>query len=197
MKFAALALGMAASLSAQSWEAGLFLGRQSHPSFGVAGTAPTEVKVEASTVMAFRLGYAPVERGAFRFQVSAVYQPRHTSDILVGGSAADGARLSHASSGLGAELCWKTIATFGLGLDLRKETLESTGAASTTWHRPWARASMGWDLARTRVTPFLRLEVAMPLAEKSVGPLGPDSDTEAHKSLAPRFQAGIQGGIRF
>lgn len=197
MKIAALALGMAASLSAQSWEAGLFLGRQSHPSFGVAGTTPADVKVEAATVMAFRLGYALVERGAFRFQFAAVHQPKHTSDILVGGSATDGARLSHASSGLGVECRWKTFASLGLGLELRKEILESTGAASTTWHRPWVRASMGWDLARTRVTPFVGLEVAMPLAEKSVGPLGPDSDTEAHKSLAPRLQAGVYGGIRF
>lgn len=197
MKFAALALGMAASLSAQSWEAGAFLGRQSHPSFVVAGTAPSEVKIEAATVMAFRLGYALLEHGAFRFQVSAVHQPKHTSDILLGGSAADGARLSHASTGLGADFRWKTFATLGLGLEVRKEILESTGAATTTWHRPWARASMGWDLPRTRITPFVGLEVAMPLTDTSVGPLGPGSDTEAHQSLAPRLQVGVHGGIRF
>ncbi|HJV21404.1 MAG TPA: hypothetical protein VJ570_01855, partial [Holophagaceae bacterium] len=98
---------------------------------------------------------------------------------------------------VGAMFNFKAMVAFGAGLEYRSESLDITGtggAFSTTYGRPWARANVGFAFPTPIVKPFVGLEVAAPLSSKSNETGSPE---DVAKSLAPKMQIGLYGGIRF
>ncbi len=194
-------------LTAQSWEVGAFLGQQTYDKFTWRDTGSgmdTEAKPEGKTVGALRVGYGLVDIGPALFQFSAAYQPKVSTDVKFSAPGVSGLgiglNLDHQASSLGVALIFRAGVSASVGLDYRWDKLEGTFqglSSTTTYGRPWARANVGFALPTPIAKPFLGLEVAAPLANKSVNALGPTTDEEALKALAPKLQVGLYGGIRF
>lgn len=72
---------------------------------------------------------------------------------------------------------------------------------STTYFRPWVRASFDWTLRRPSMSPYFGCEVALPLIKTSqnraISPLDLGTDSNALKSMAPGYSVGIYAGLRF
>lgn len=70
---------------------------------------------------------------------------------------------------------------------------------STTYLRPWIRASIDWTWKRPGVSPYLGLDIGMPLVRTNqsaaVAPTQMDSNTL--KSMAPASTANVYVGLRF
>ncbi|HEX9081778.1 MAG TPA: hypothetical protein VF768_05835, partial [Holophagaceae bacterium] len=83
MKKAAWCLGflLAAPLAAQSFEVGVFAGRQAYKSFNVTPAPGTTFtgEVDSKTVLGARFGYSVVDFGPALFQVTAGYQPESST----------------------------------------------------------------------------------------------------------------------
>jgi hypothetical protein len=67
---------------------------------------------------------------------------------------------------------------------------------STTVTRPWLKAGIGFSVPTPLVSPFFRLEVAM-AASKNDKTVDNTPTENTRKALAPEFQVGLYGGIRF
>jgi hypothetical protein len=76
---------------------------------------------------------------------------------------------------------------------MRSEKVSTSATGdSTTLVRPWVKAGVGYAVP-TPVSPFVRLEVAVPLTkDDSTG-----SADDFRKAMAPSLQVGLYGGIRF
>lgn len=197
----ALCMGIV-PLAAQTYEVGLFLGQQRFKSVDTSdGRGFTyHGEVDDKAVYGVRVGYALVDLGPALVQVTAAYQPESTSTMKVrsqdleSGSEAAAVDYKHRSYAAGAMFNFKALVAVGVGLDYRFEHLDN-GFKSTTYSRPWMRANAGMAFPTPLVKPFVGLEVAVPLASKS---LDGNSDLEdLLKSTAPKFQVGVYGGIRF
>lgn len=200
MKKMSLLLVLAAvPLSAQSFEAGLFIGQQSYKSFSDAGTTVEPAK---KTVTGVRLGYSLLDLGPALLQVTAGYQPEAKTTIEANGTTVPGFEGTQKHWSVGAMFNFKAFVAIGAGVEYRSESLGFKGPGtdiSTTYGRPWARANVGFAFPTPIVKPFIGLEVAVPLVSTSPSTaeyFGPD-DSVALKAHAPKMQIGIYGGIRF
>jgi len=189
-------------LAAQTFEAGLFLGRQQYPSPQVdLGRAWTSTwKPGAKTVYAARLGYTVAGRGPLSLQVTAGYQPSSESTVeSTLGTPGLTLKTSHWS--LGAMFQARALVAVGAGLEFRSERLSGNvygASSSTTYNRPWVRLNAGHAIPGPVVQPFFGVEVAFPLTTATSRPnLVTTSSSEALKSLAPKNQFGLYAGIRF
>jgi hypothetical protein len=93
---------------------------------------------------------------------------------------------------------WKLLLNLNAGVEMRRETLSwdlvaPLGKEESTLNRPWARAGIGFSIPLPVVSPFIRLEVAIPLSKED-RTSSPDS---VRKALAPQSQVGLYAGIRF
>lgn len=217
MKKSILALSALAvfPLSAQSWEAGLFLGQQSYRSD--SATLPpdkVDTQVDSKFVYGFRLGRSVADLGPALLQVTVGYQPPATATATLTDTYDSTPAIAPRATGvktapvtevlkadykasafsLGAMFNFKAFVAVGAGLEYRFEKLEM-GSLSSTYGRPWARVNAGIAFPSPVVKPFVGLEVDLPLTSKSL-----DSITSADdmlKAMAPKFQAGIYAGVRF
>lgn len=101
--------------------------------------------------------------------------------------------------------------TFGGHIEARGEAIGAVGDVfidganagsvnqSTTYLRPWIRASLDWTWKRPGVSPYIGADLAMPLMRttqsRSVSPLTMDSNTL--KAMAPSAAASVYVGLRF
>jgi hypothetical protein len=79
---------------------------------------------------------------------------------------------------------------------MRSEKLSTTtnsGTDSTTVTRPWVKAGVGYALPAPVLSPFVRLELAVPLTSYDAG----TSTDDFRKAMAPSLQVALYGGIRF
>ena len=176
-------------LSAQSYEAGLFVGQQSFKSISGGGVVASE---SSKTVIGARVGYALVDMGPALLQVTAGYQPKVTTTMTSNQFGSQDYSAGHYSLGLMAN--FKALVAVGAGLEYRSETL-STSAVSTTYGRPWARANAGMAFPTPFVKPFVGLEVSLPLTSKSLDTSF--TNTDLLQAAAPKLEVGLYGGIRF
>ncbi|GLH71213.1 hypothetical protein GETHPA_27460 [Geothrix rubra] len=191
MKKLLLPLILVAPLAAQSFEVGLNVSRQQYPSITEIGLM--KVEPQDKTVVAGRFGYALVDLGPALFQVTAVYQPKVDTDVQVNGVTSS-TQLGQEYWGVGAMFNFKALVAVGAGVEYRSEKL-STPGLSTTYGRPWARVNAGYAFPSPLVKPFIGIEVAAPLTKKDYNDsLGSE---DILKSLAPKLQVGVYGGIRF
>jgi hypothetical protein len=178
---------IAAPLSAQSFEAGVFLGQQTYKDWTAIGITG---KPESKTIASARLGYSLIDLGPALFQLTAGFQPESKTTIV---SNVGNGELKQSHWSVGAMFNFKALVAIGAGIEYRSEKLDD-GTISTTYGRPWARVNAGLAFPTPLVKPFIGLEVAVPLASKS-NEIG--SSEDALKSIAPKMQIGVYGGIRF
>ncbi len=190
MKKAALAVLLALPLSAQSFEAGVFIGGQSFSKYTTAKT----VEVDGATVIGLRGGYSFIDFGPMLLQGTVGYQMETDTKMNVGGYES-GEKFRHSHTSLGAMLNFKAMIAVGAGLEYRMEKLKTSYGRSTTYGRPWIRAHAGYAIPSPLLKPFIGLEVAAPITSTEVD--ANPSDENALRALAPKFQVGVYGGIRF
>lgn len=200
MRKTALLLTLLAGLpmTAQSFEAGLFLGQQQYPSphKDLAPGVTGQHNLDNKTVYAVRFGYSVVDIGPALFQITAGYQPESKTSInsTLGGAPVGTIgdfKQSHWS--VGAMFNFKAVVAVGAGLEYRAEKLEAVGE-STTYNRPWVRLNAGYSIPSPVVKPFFGIEVAFPLINTSNNF---DSAEKVLQSMAPKSQFGLYAGLRF
>jgi hypothetical protein len=195
LRFLSLALIAALPAAAQDYELGLFVGQQSYHS-QKAGSL--DIKGKNQTVLAARFGYSVIDLGPALFQLTAGYQPKVSSNIEANG-ADIGLKLEHQYWSVGAMFNFKAVVAVGAGLEYRSEKLSIPGGngSDATYGRPWAKVSFGYAFPTPLVKPFIGLEVAAPLVSESTeSPLYVGAVLD-RKTLAPKLQIGLYGGIRF
>lgn len=146
-----------------------------------------------------RGAYTVLDLKAAEVGVTATYHPACRTDLIVNGT--NGGRFGEEYLAIGAQVDWKFLVNLHAGVDLRRErlTTESTpgiGDGSTTYTRPWIRAGIGYSIPSPAVSPFVRLEVAVPTTRPSGLGTNPSADA-FRKAMASRYQVGLYGGIRF
>ncbi len=176
--------------TAQTFDAQLFLGRQSYNSFNRSGL---EAKAEGKTLATFRFeaGLAGLHQVTF----GASLQPKVKTrvDLALGGTPLGSGDLEHEALGLGVGYRYNATFQVGFALDFRWDKL-TDGDTRTTYARPWLRTQVGWSPTGKPIRPVLGVELALPLATTN------DDVASAEavlKSLAPSFQAGVYAGVRF
>ena len=122
--------------------------------------------------------------------LSATYHPEQESDLSNSGT------LNNQYIAIGAQVDWKFLVNLHAGVDLRREklTTEVSGIEdSNTVTRPWIKAGIGFSVPTPLVSPFFRLEVAMATTKEDKK----DTADNFRKAMAPEYQIGLYGGIRF
>ncbi|MCE1205239.1 MAG: hypothetical protein LWW79_11610 [Holophagaceae bacterium] len=191
--FAAVLL-LAGPLAAQDWELGIFAGQQGYRSSQIPGVDEPKSK----PAFIGRMGFSAVDLGPVLLQVTTGL---HTAtDTIVGTGAGDKTFHSHTHVSLGAMFNVKALVAFGAGVEYRFERLDvqNSGVShgnDVTFNRPWVRANLGMAFPTPVMKPFVGLEVAVPLVNKSAG--ASSSMEDQIRSLAPKYQVGLYGGFRF
>ena len=146
------------------------------------------------TGMGIRVAYNFLDLKVAALGADVTYHPKAQGDLVVNGSTVG--KYGNEYVAVGVQADWKFLVNLYAGLDYRAEKLTTTvGAASdsTTQGRAWAKAGFGFSAPTPLVQPFLRLEVAAPLATSGKS-YNPD---DLRKAMAPSFQVALYGGIRF
>ena len=214
-------------LSASTWEAGLFLARESFHS-DTSYATPVNVgqgyQVDSKFDYGFRLGRSLVDFGPVNFELTAGYMAPVTSTFTetIGTTGATGTFKAQSYS-VGAMLNLKATIAVGLGLEYRFEKLDRTfsaeytaaqtgagalsftGDSSSTLARPWLRLSFGYALPTPVIKPFVGLEADFALSNKTIdGGLTQNApvlvtipNDMINKAIAPKAQIGIYAGLRF
>lgn len=204
-KAIALALILGAPLAAQSFEVGLFIGQQQHPSIHteVAPGTTMTLDTDDKTVVAARFGYTVVDLGPALFQLTAGYQPEAKATVkasLPGIPGVDVGKFKEDHWSAGAMFNFKAFVAVGAGLEFRSEKLTGDfggSSDSTTYNRVWARVNVGFAIPSPLLKPFVGLEAAFPLTTKGSGVDPSASSADALKAMAPKSQFGLYAGIRF
>ena len=193
-------------LSAQRFEASLFVGQQQFPTPQTDTTLGT-LRMEADNKVAWglRLGYDFYDWGPGLLQVTGAFQPQAKTTIkgsVAGSPMVEIGDYKHEAGILGLMVRFKTDIALGIGLEMRSERLNSTLHTtvgdlddSTTYNRGWARAYAAYEIPGPAWKPFIGLDVAFPLKTTSLTVEASSSD--ALKSLAPKSQFGLFFGMRF
>lgn len=186
-------------------EVGLLLDKQ----FGkaqtvLAGVAPGSTlagKVDAigPTGVGLRLGFSVLDLKVAELGLTATYHPKAEGDVEIGGTKYG--KFGAKYIAVGAQVDWKFLVNLHAGVDLRRETLtlsEFQGSnvglnGDNTVTRPWVKAGIGFSVPTPVVSPFFRLEVAMTTVKEDKR----DTPDNLRKALAPEYQVGLYGGIRF
>jgi hypothetical protein len=210
IRVAVVAAGLAA-LPARASEFGLLVDKQvgSSQGFGIPapalGAVPFDSQIGASFDASKPGGYGI--RGAYtvldlkvaEVGLTATYHPESRTDLVMNG-VHDG-KFNDQYIAVGAQVDWKFLVNLHAGIDIRRERLTTDGNSiipngSTTYTRPWIQAGIGYTLPSPVVSPFVRLEVAM--ATTKQGNLSASSSSDDfRKAMAPDYQIGLYGGIRF
>ncbi|WP_028311262.1 hypothetical protein [Derxia gummosa] len=190
-----LALAGATALPASAHELGLLLDQQFTPSQDGGGTHVGFIKPHG---VGLRGAYTLVNLGVAEVGITGGWHDKVSDDIASAPSAAWN-RASFGYTSLGVQADWKLLVNLNAGLELRREVVTLDRAAGGSedhdFTRPWARVGFGWSLPTPVVSPFLRFEGAYALTRDSLPANAGGSDFA--KAVAPRYQVGVYGGIRF
>lgn len=191
----ALSVGLGA-LPVQAGELGLLLDKQFGTSQSFGGN---HFDAARPTGWGIRGAYTVLDLKMAELGLTATYHSEERSDLVRNG--VNTGRFESEYLAIGAQVDWKFLVNLHAGVDLRRETLTTDSTSgipngSTTITRPWIKAGIGYSLPTPALSPFVRLEVAM--AATKQGSLGssPSAD-EFRKAMAPEYQVGLYGGIRF
>ena len=151
-----------------------------------------EVKTSTAGI---RAGWTFADLKVVEFSFIGTYQPKAEADLLLNGTKIGKYGVSYGA--LGAQVGWKFLVNFNVGIEYRQEKLTSDrgalGKYETTLNRPWARAGIGFSIPLPVVSPFFRVEIAAPLTKEDIS----NSPEAIAKAMAPQGQAGVYVGIRF
>lgn len=157
-----------------------------------SGLNPGTYQAASPTGLGFRAGYTFMDLKFAELGAAVTYHPR-SQDTLSGPSAG---KYGEQYLALGVQADWKLVMDLHAGLDMRSEKLSTTtnsGTDSTTVTRPWVKAGVGYALPAPVLSPFVRLELAVPLTSYDAG----TSTDDFRKAMAPSLQVALYGGIRF
>lgn len=182
----------ACMLPASAGELGLLYSKQ----FGKAqAIGNQEYKAVDTAAVGIRGSLSVVNLKVMEFSFTGTYQPKAEADLTFQGAKLGKYGVGYAA--IGAQVDWKLLLNLNAGVEMRRETLSwdlgALGRDESTLTRPWARAGIGFSLPLPVVSPFIRLEVAVPLSKED-RTSSPDS---IRKALAPQSQVGLYAGIRF
>jgi hypothetical protein len=192
----ALLLGLVA-LPAQASEFGLLLDKEigRAQSFGGAATDGLGHGGNDSaspTGYGFRAAYTFLNLKVAEFGAAVTYHPKSEADL----NGPTNGKYGNQYVAIGVQADWKLLLNLHAGLDMRSEKLSTNAngvSDSTTVTRPWAKAGVGFELPTPAVSPFVRLEVAVPLTSSDAT----SSPDDFRKAMAPSLQVALYGGIRF
>lgn len=187
------------AVPASAGEVGLILDKQ----FGKAqavnaamtGMPAGNYDAVSPTGVGIRAGLTFLDLKVAEIGLALTYHPKAEGDLKFPGGAVGKYSTEYVAIGVQAD--WKFLLNLHAGLDMRSEKLTSTTPAglrdSTTVTRPWVKAGVGFSVPTPVVSPFVRLEVAMPLSkeDKTASP------EDFRKAMAPALQVSLYGGIRF
>jgi len=179
-------------------EVGILLDKQ----FGKAQvvTAGIAGKYDAVSPTGFgiRAGFSVLDLKVAELGLTATYHPKAEGDLMVGST--NYGKLGNEYIAIGAQVDWKFLVNLHAGVDMRSEKMTWTHVSgakdSTTVTRPWVKAGIGFSVPTPVVSPFFRLEVAM-AASKNDSKVDNPPTENTRKALAPEYQVGLYGGIRF
>lgn len=164
------------------------------------------------TTLGLRFGIDLARAGKSDFQVTATWQPMAKADFLVEHEATFDtgapyrgtfkAKYGYEYLAVGGRFTWKAPVELGVGLELRAEKVEFSAAEEASENasltRPWITLHAGHTWAGARVSPFLRLELALALTKESApNPNGNLSADDFIKPTAPTSHLMLIGGFRF
>lgn len=143
-----------------------------------------------------RVGTTFIDLKVLSVGVNATWHPKSEQDLNL-----NGARIGKYGAqyiALGAGLDWKLLLNLHAGVEFRRETYSADFPAwgslgSTSLTRPWAKVGVGFSVPLPLVSPFVRLELAMPTT-KTDKTSTPD---DLRQALAPQAQVAIYAGVRF
>ena len=142
-----------------------------------------------------RAGYTFLSLKAADLGAAVTYHPKAQDDLNQGG--ANQGKLGSQYWAIGVQAEWNSSLNLHAGLDLRSEKITTSAgngiSDSTTLTRPWVKAGVGYVLPAPAVSPFVRLEVAVPLTSYESSA----STDDFRKAMAPSLQVALYGGIRF
>ena len=142
----------------------------------------------------FRAAYTLLDLDVAELGAAVTYHPKSNSNITSGGSIKG--TFGDEYTAIGVQADWKLLLDLHAGLDLRSEKLSTSAAGvsdSTTLTRPWVKAGVGFNIPTPVVSPFVRLEVAVPLSKDDSS----NTADDFRKAMAPTLQVALYGGIRF
>jgi len=179
-------------LPASAGEVGLLYTKQ----FGKAqAIGNQEYKAVDTAAVGIRGSFSVVDLKVMEFSFTGTYQPKAEQDLTFNGTKLGKYGVGYAA--IGAQVDWKLLLNLNAGVEMRRETLSwdlgPLGKDESTLTRPWVRAGIGFSIPLPVVSPFIRLEVAVPLSKED-RTSSPDS---IRKALAPQSQVGLYAGIRF
>lgn len=143
-----------------------------------------------------RVGTTFIDLKVLSVGVNATWHPKSEQDLTL-----NGARLGKYGAqymAVGAGVDWKLILNLHAGVEFRRETYSADFPAwgslgNTSLTRPWAKVGVGFSVPLPLVSPFVRLELAMPTT-KTDKTSTPD---DLRQALAPQAQVAIYAGVRF
>jgi hypothetical protein len=195
IRIAVVAAGLVA-LPARASELGLLVDKQ----IGAARSFGTyNFEAVKPSAYGIRGAYTVLDLKVAEVGLTATYHPETKTDLIDNGATTG--KFNDDYLAVGAQVDWKFLVNLHAGVDIRREKLTTegssyAGAGSTTYTRPWIKAGIGFSMPTPVVSPFVRLEVAMATTKQGAIGASPSAD-EFRKAMAPEYQIGLYGGIRF
>lgn len=150
--------------------------------------------------MGFRVGASFLDIGIMALGVNATYHPKAEEDLKINGAKIGKFGAEYVA--VGAGLDWKLLINLHAGVEIRREKFTGdlypptgtgvlSGSASTT--RPWMKFGLGFSIPLPVVSPFVRLELAVPTTKNDKT----GTPDDLRQALAPQYQIALYGGLRF
>lgn len=194
----ALASAALAVVPVNAAEVGLLLDKQFGKAQALTAVPGAKYDAVSPTGFGIRAGVSILDLKVAELGLTATYHPKAEGDLEL-----NGAKLGKFGTeyiAIGAQVDWKFLVNLHAGVDLRREKYTTTdllgGKESNTATRPWVKAGIGFSVPTPVVSPFFRLEVAV-AASKDDKTVDLAFTENTRKALAPEYQVGIYGGIRF
>ena len=190
----ALVSAALAVIPLKSAEVGIILDKQFGKAQAIAAVPGAKYDAVSPTGFGIRAGVSILDLKVAELGLTATYHPKAEGDLELNGVQLGKYGSEYIS--IGAQVDWKFLVNLHAGVDLRREkyTTDVLGVKdSNTATRPWVKAGVGFSVPTPLVSPFFRLEVAVAAAKEDKT----DSPDNFRKAMAPEYQVGIYGGIRF
>jgi opacity protein-like surface antigen len=190
----ALVSAVLAAVPANAAEVGIIVDKQFGKSQAIASLPGAKYDAVSPTGFGIRAGVSLIDLKVAELGLTATYHPKAEGDLVLAGTKLG--KLGNEYVAIGAQVDWKFLVNLHAGVDLRSEKLTTDVAGvkdSTTTTRPWVKAGIGFSVPTPVVSPFFRLEVAVAATKEDKT----DTPDNFRKAMAPEYQVGIYGGIRF
>jgi hypothetical protein len=176
---------------------GLLLDKQFGKAQAITAFPSNKYDAVSPTGFGIRAGVSILDLKVAELGLTATYHPKAEGDLELNGTKLG--KFGTEYIAIGAQVDWKFLVNLHAGVDLRREKYTSDLGGlkeSNSVTRPWVKAGIGFSVPTPVVSPFFRLEVAVAASKDDKTVDAPNSEN-TRKALAPEYQVGIYGGIRF